>query len=383
MMEMTKDESAATRYITIFVCGDVMTGRGVDQIMPYPSVPHIYETYMKDAQGYVELAEQTNGPIPRPVDFPYIWGEALYELRQMAPDVKVINLETAVTKSEDYEDKGINYRMNPENIQCITAAGIDCCTLANNHVLDWGHSGLIETLDTLKKAGLKSAGAGIDQEKAQTPAVIDVQGKGRIVVFSFGTTSSGIPAHWAAAPERPGVDLLKDFSEKTARDIAGRILSIKQPDDIIIASIHWGGNWGFVIDTEQRDFGHILIDEAGVDIIHGHSSHHVKGIEVYRQKLILYGCGDLLNDYEGITGLEHYRGDLGLMYLATVAPSDGRMISLKMTPTKIKHFKINRASEEDSKWLKEVLNREGERFGTKAEIDKDRRLTLLFNHSKR
>lgn len=379
MMQRMEDKSATGRRITIFMCGDVMTGRGIDQVLPHPSVPHIYEPYIRDAQGYVELVESINGPIPRPVDFPYIWGDSLNELHQMAPDVKVINLETAVTKSEDYEDKGINYRMNPDNIPCITAAGIDCCTLANNHVLDWGHSGLIETLDTLKKAGLKGAGAGIDQEDAEKPAVIGVKGKGRVVVFSFGTTSSGIPGHWAAAAMRPGVDLLRDLSEGTVRGIAGRTLSVKQPDDIVIASIHWGGNWGFAIDRDQRDFAHFLIDEAGVDIIHGHSSHHVKGIEVYRQRLILYGCGDLLNDYEGISGYEHYRDDLGLMYLAAVDPSDGNLISLRMTPTKIKHFKVNRASENDAMWLKEALNREGERFGTGAEMEEDKRLTLRFN----
>ncbi len=376
-MERTEDKAADGRQIIIFLCGDVMTGRGIDQVLSHPSVPHIYEPYMKNAQGYVELAEQTNGPIPRPVDFRYIWGDALDELCQMAPDVKIINLETAVTKSEEYEHKGINYRMNPENIHCITSAGIDCCILANNHVLDWGHAGLIETLETLQQAGLKSAGAGINMEEAEEPAVIDVKGKGRVVVFSFGTTSSGIPAPWAAATSRPGVNLLRDLTERTARDIAGRILSVRQPGDIVIASIHWGGNWGFAIDHEQRDFGHILIDEAGVDIIHGHSSHHVKGIEVYRQRLILYGCGDLLNDYEGIGGYEHYRGDVGLMYLAALDPSDGRLISLRMTPTQIKHFKVNRASEKDATWLKEVLNREGERFGTGAEIGEDKRLTLL------
>ncbi len=381
-MERTEDESRAARYITIFMCGDVMTGRGIDQVLPHPSVPKIYEAYMTNAEGYVELAERANGPIPRPVDYPYIWGDALDELNQLATDVRVINLETAVTKSEDYEDKGINHRMNPENIPCITAARIDCCTLANNHVLDWGHSGLIETLDTLKKAGLKSAGAGVDQEDAEVPAVIDVKGKGRVIVFSFGTTSSGIPSHWAAASKRPGVNLLRDLSERTARGIAGRILSVKQLDDIIIASIHWGGNWGFAIDSEQRDFAHILIDEAGADIIHGHSSHHVKGIEVYRQKLILHGCGDLLNDYEGIGGLGSYRGDVGLMYLATVDPSDGRLISLRMTPTKIKHFRVNRASEKDAKWLNEVLNKEGERFGTGAEIEEDKRLTLLLSRDR-
>jgi poly-gamma-glutamate capsule biosynthesis protein CapA/YwtB (metallophosphatase superfamily) len=377
-MDKTEKESADARHITIFLCGDVMTGRGIDQVLPHPGAPLIYEPYMKSAKGYVELAELKNGPIKKPVDFSYIWGDALDELNTMAPDARIINLETAVTKSEDYEDKGINYRMNPENISCITAARIDCCTLANNHLLDWGYSGLIETLETLRKAGLKGAGAGRDQEEAATPALIYVRGKGRVIVFSFGATSSGIPSHWAAS-KGPGVNLLKDFSEKTIRQIAGQIRQIRQPGDVIITSIHWGGNWGYFVDRDQMDLGRQLIDEAGVDIIHGHSSHHVKGIEVYRQRLILYGCGDFLNDYEGIAGLEHYRGDLGLMYFATVDPSGGGLISLKMTPTQIKHLRVNRASQEDAMWLRDVLNREGERFGTNAESAGGNLLSLRWS----
>ena len=138
--------------ITIFLCGDVMTGRGIDQVLPHPSDPTIYESYMKNARGYVKIAEEVNGPIDYPVSFSYVWGDALKELDRVAPDVRIINLETSVTKSNDYwKGKGINYRMHPENISILTAAKIDVCSLANNHVLDWGYSGLLETLETLKR----------------------------------------------------------------------------------------------------------------------------------------------------------------------------------------------------------------------------------------
>ncbi|UCH80070.1 MAG: CapA family protein, partial [Nitrospiraceae bacterium] len=73
--------------------------------------------------------------------------------------------------------------------------------------------------------------------------------------------------------------------------------------------------------SDQKEFARKLIDKAGIDIIHGHSSHHVKGIEIYNEKLIIYGCGDFLNDYEGIRGYENFRDDLGLMYFVIVDPS--------------------------------------------------------------
>ena len=129
----------------IFLCGDVMTGRGIDQVLPHPCDPRLHERNMESATGYVRLAEQANGPIPTPVDFPYIWGAALDEFRCARPDARIINLETSITHSDSYIPKGINYRMSPENAGCLAAAGVDCCVLGNNHVLDWGHAGLLDT----------------------------------------------------------------------------------------------------------------------------------------------------------------------------------------------------------------------------------------------
>jgi poly-gamma-glutamate synthesis protein (capsule biosynthesis protein) len=95
--------------ITIFMCGDVMTGRGIDQVLPHPGNSTIYESYMKSAQGYVKIAEDVNGPIDYPVSFSYVWGDALKEMSRIAPDVRIINLETSVTKSNNYwKGKGIN-----------------------------------------------------------------------------------------------------------------------------------------------------------------------------------------------------------------------------------------------------------------------------------
>ncbi|MEO6562748.1 MAG: CapA family protein, partial [Nitrosospira sp.] len=303
----------ASNFLTLFLCGDVMTGRGVDQVLPHAGNPILYEQYMKSATGYLELAEEANGSIPKPVEYSYIWGDALAELERVKPDVRIINLETAVTRSDEVEkDKSVNYRMHPDNIPCITAANIDCCTLANNHVLDWGYSGLFETLKTLKMAGIKTAGAGWNIQEARAPAVMSITGKGRVLVFSFGSETSGIPLSWAASADRPGVNILPDFSGKTIRSIRDTIGQIKRGHDTVVASIHWGGNWGYEVPRDQREFAHLLIDEAGADVVHGHSSHHVKGIEVYKEKLILYGCGDFLNDYEGISGHEAYRGNLVL-----------------------------------------------------------------------
>ena len=146
---------AISPTVRLFLCGDVMTGRGIDQILPYSVDPHLYEPYVRDARRYVELAERANGPIPRPVDYDYIWGDALAELARFQPDLRLINLETSITTSESqWEGKAIHYRMHPANIPCLTAAGVDGCALANNHVLDWGYPGLAETRETLAAVGV-------------------------------------------------------------------------------------------------------------------------------------------------------------------------------------------------------------------------------------
>jgi poly-gamma-glutamate capsule biosynthesis protein CapA/YwtB (metallophosphatase superfamily) len=366
--------------VTIFMCGDVMLGRGIDQILPHPGDPAIHETFMKSAEGYVEIAERMNGPIPRGTGYSYIWGVALEELEHMRPDLRIINLETSITKSDDYwKDKGINYRMHPDNIACLTAVHIDFCSLANNHILDWGYSGLKETLETLNQANVQYAGAGGNLREAENPAIFDIENKCRVIVFSCGMATSGIPPSWSATEDKPGVNLLKDLSEKTVQRIKEKVQEVKREGDIVIVSIHWGSNWGYDISSDQIKFAHKLVDDAGVSIIHGHSSHHVKGIEVYRDRAIIYGCGDFLNDYEGIRGHEHYRDDLSLMYFVSVEPMTGKLTGLRMIPTQIKYFKVNKARGRDVLWLKNTLNREGNKFGTRVELKEDNSMILQWD----
>ena len=286
--QATEKSQAGARDMTLFLCGDVMTGRGIDQVLPHPGNPVLHEGYATSALDYVALAERANGPIPRPAEFAYVWGDALAEWARNAPDLRIVNLETAVTTRDDWQrGKGIHYRMHPANVPCLTAAGIDCCVLANNHVLDWGDAGLAETLDTLRRAGLQRAGAGRDRAEAAAPAVLPVAGKGRVLVFAYGAQSSGIPPVWAAAAGLPGVNLLPDLSPATLQQIAAQVQAIKQPADVVVASIHWGSNWGYAVPAAHQRFAHGLIDRCGVDVVHGHSSHHPLGIELYRGRPIL------------------------------------------------------------------------------------------------
>jgi poly-gamma-glutamate capsule biosynthesis protein CapA/YwtB (metallophosphatase superfamily) len=323
------------------------------------------------ALDYVELAEWANGPIPRAVEYNYVWGEALAVLARVRPDARIVNLETSITTSEEAAPKGINYRMHPGNVALLRAAGIDCCVLANNHVLDWSEAGLIETLDTLAAAGIGSAGAGRNLPAASAPASLPVRGDGRVLVFAFGARDSGIPRAWAAQPAKPGVHLLPDFSTATVERVARLVQGSRRRGDIVVASIHWGANWGFHVPDNHRRFAHALIDRAGIDVVHGHSSHHPKAIEVYRGRPILYGCGELLDDYEGIPGYEEYRSDLVLMYFITLNGATGQLARLRMTPLQIRNFRLVPPSAPDRAWLRQTLERECRRFGHLITLEDD------------
>jgi poly-gamma-glutamate synthesis protein (capsule biosynthesis protein) len=342
--------------VKLFLAGDVMTGRGIDQILAYPCEPEIDEEYLKSALDYIALAESVNGPIETPVAYDYIWGDALGELSRRKPDARIVNLETAVTSSGAPEPKGINYRMNPANIAVLTAARLDACVLANNHVLDWGEDGLLDTLDAVREAGILTAGAGRNLADASTPAIIRVTPSCRVLVFGLGLDTSGIPPFWAAGPHRPGIRLLPDLSEETARALASAVLSWRRPGDILIVSIHWGSNWGYRIAPEQQAFARTLVDLGACDILHGHSSHHARAIEVYRQKLILYGCGDFINDYEGIVGHEEYRGDLLPMYLPEVNEATGALEALTIVLFQMRRFSSRRAAPGDARWFRSMMN---------------------------
>jgi poly-gamma-glutamate capsule biosynthesis protein CapA/YwtB (metallophosphatase superfamily) len=363
--------------LRLFLCGDIMCGRGIDQVLAHPCSPELYEAYMRSAEDYVLLAEQANGHIPRRNGPAYVWGVALGAFERLQPDARIINLETAVTRSNEPVNKGINYRISPENALCLAVAKIDCCVLANNHVLDWGRQGLLETLTTLRTLDIKVAGAGRNDHEAGAPAVLNLS-KARLLIFSFGSPSSGIPLDWAATDDSPGVNLLLGLSEADALEVADQIAAIKRPDDIIVVSIHWGSNWGYHIIDEQKAFARTLIDRAGVSVVHGHSSHHPRAIEVHRNRLILYGCGDFLNDYEGIRGYELYRDDLALMYLADLQPASGSLQALKLVPLQIKNFRLSYPSRQGLESVQQTLDRECQRFGTTVTLDSDGQLAVTW-----
>jgi poly-gamma-glutamate capsule biosynthesis protein CapA/YwtB (metallophosphatase superfamily) len=262
--------------------------------------------------------------------------------------------------------------MHPDNVGCLTVARLDACTLANNHVMDFGVSGLEETLDVLTRAGLGPVGAGRDEEQAWRPVVLTARGH-RVLVWSVASASSGVPHSWAAGPKVAGVAFLSEHSDADA--FCERVRRAKEPGDVAVVCVHWGSNWGYSVPRAQVRFAHRLID-SGVDLVHGHSSHHPRPVEVYRDRLVLYGCGDLINDYEGIAGHERFRGDLRLLYVARLDPT-GRLDKLRMVPLQSRQMRLRIATDADARWLARVLRKVSSRFGSRVDLAPDASLRLI------
>lgn len=260
--------------VRLFLGGDVMTGRGIDQILPSPGDPRLWEHYLQDARTYVALAERVNGTIQRPVPVSWPWGDALAVLDGFSPDVRFVNLETSITQVAE------------------PAPG-----------------------------------------KAASPRAAPA------------TPLSRLSNRWSC-PRRAG--------SGTADELAHRLRVGKRPGVQAVVSIHWGSNWGYQVPSEQVEFARRLID-GGVDIVHGHSSHHPRPVELYRGKLILYGRGDLIDDYEGISGYEDYRSDLRLLYLATLEATTGRLVALQLVPFQSRQMRLCRADHADTRWLRALM----------------------------
>lgn len=382
---------------TLLLCGDVMTGHGIDQLLPSAArVP--LERTVESALEYVREAEAASAPrngssarhgpaaardpahppLPRPVSFEYPWGDALPLLKREQPDLRLINLETTITERGAPALPAPHARMHPLHLPTLAALGIDGAVLANRHVLDWGHEGLLDTLVSLRQAGIPCVGAGHDCAEAGQEGQWLLPGKARVRLFAYGHCSSGLPSHWAAAANRPGINWLERLDGDTISLLAARIRSSKEEGDIVIVSLHWGSSWGYEVPVEQRHFAHALIDEAGVDLVWGHASHHPRPIEVYHGRLILYGVGDFLKDASGAQGHEAYRPHLAALYLPRLA-ADGRLSDLRLWPLHVHLFRLKRASAPESHWLALALSRECRGHGTSLELLGDGSLRLCWS----
>ena len=353
-----------------------MLGRLIDQLFP----THVHEPSEEQIVHRIKKSDASlcNYSANTP------WGNMLPLLH--SADLRLINLETSVTTHTiKWPNKVFNYRTHPTNIQALKVAKIDYASLANNHTLDFSEEGLDDTIQALQAAGIRYTGAGLHAEDAQTPAIIPIQrsfdpGNESHAVQIF--SASDHPTDWARVPTFHLIDYSQATKQRLRRLIQGYNGNVAS--SLKVFSVHWGPNYSWQPAKEIRDLAHFLIDECGVDIIHGHSSHHVQGIERPRPgKLIIYGCGDFIDDY-ALT--PDYRNDLSAIWRVTVAdPSmqaEKKLVvkNLEIFPTRIKNFQTHllETKDPDHEWVLSKVATLSHDLGYDGLISKGEANQLMF-----
>ena len=325
--------------ITIAFTGDVMLGRLVND--------------------YVILGNKS---------VTYVWGDMLDLLKKA--DLRIINLENAIASSGtpwSKTPKVFFYRADPKAIDVLKVADIDYVALANNHVLDYDEEAFIETLEHLEKNKIPYAGAGRNLSEAKKPAFLTAKDI-KVAVIAF---TDNMP-EWEATATKPGVNYLEvSMNEKNFGRLSKSIKEAKNKSDIVIVSAHWGPNMRQKPTKAFKEFAHATID-AGTDIFHGHSAHIFQGIEIYKEKLIMYDIGDFVDDYAVD---EELRNDHTFLFLVTL--NKNKIKKIELIPGLISMMQVNKARGLDFEEITNKMIKLSEEFGTKM-IKKSDRLEIVL-----
>jgi len=256
-------------------------------------------------------------------------------------DILAFNLETTITDAEDlWEGKNYQFKLSPDLASAALGAVLEdngvpaaFASTANNHALDYLVPGLLDTLTALDGFGLPHAGTGPDAQTAQAPTIVEASGGARIAFFAASSVCScGDLSLWSAGPNAPGAWMIESHDDAGWEAAAKAVRETAPTVDYVVFSLHWGGNYTETWPVSwMQARGHALV-AAGVDVIYGHSAHHVLPIERVGNSLILYGTGDFLDDYSAVDG---FRNDLS--YIGRVSLSADRPPELTVIPMRLEH----------------------------------------------
>jgi poly-gamma-glutamate capsule biosynthesis protein CapA/YwtB (metallophosphatase superfamily) len=314
----------------IALTGDVMLGRLVDQ--------------------YV-IRNQSIGPDK-------MWSDVLPLM--LKADRRLINLECVISdRGREWrpDSKAFHFRAHPRAIDFLRAAKIDCVTLANNHVLDYGTDALLECLTLLDRAGIKRAGAGASLAEALAPAIVDMP-QGRLGIVSLTDNEP----EWEAGEKKSGIHYIahdaKGLAEPYRARLAQVLKQIRRQTDLVIVSAHVGPNWGSP-SVAMRALAYQIID-IGADLYWGHSNHTAQGIELYKGKAILYSTGDFIDDY-AVDSAE--RNDLSFLFIVEL--ERGRIARIVLHPVCIEDLYVRLAKDQEVAFLQRTMQANCASFNSK------------------
>lgn len=200
-------------------------------------------------------------------------------------NLTVINHECPSTDTVAPVPKTFSFRCDPQALEEAREAGVDVASLANNHGFDQGPDGLMDSIRNLKRADIVPIGAGANEEEADAPRYVEVEGW-RIGLVGVGEVID--PDYQVAEGDEIGTAVGHDFPRalRSIREAGSKA-------DLVVVVIHWGVE----LDTRPREYqileAHRMID-AGADVIFGHHAHRLQPMDVYRGKPIFYGLGNFV-----------------------------------------------------------------------------------------
>lgn len=241
--------------------------------------PSVHLTFVGDTimTGHVETLLKEKG-----FDFPYAYVKQLFT----QDDLTIANLETPVTKrGVPASNKEFVYKSPPEAVPAMKASGIDLVNLANNHSMDQGEEGLLDTFQALDQSDIPYIGAGQDATRAYAPVFVERSG----IKMAFLGFSRVVPeVSWYAGKNKPGIAV--SYDPKLAVEA---IRTAKNQADLVIVVAHWGKERQDLPVDHQKELARAYID-AGADLIIGGHPHVLQGFESYKNKWIAYSLGNFI-----------------------------------------------------------------------------------------
>jgi poly-gamma-glutamate synthesis protein (capsule biosynthesis protein) len=287
-------------------------------------------------------------------------------------DLSLINLECVISsKGREWSRtwKPFHFRAGTEAIEVLKTASIDYVSLANNHTLDYEAEALMEMLELLDKNNIAHAGAGRNMQEAIDPAVLKAK-KLRIGIISLTDNEP----EWEAKSDSPGVNYMPLALEDGYRRRLEVCLRLaKERSDIVIASCHVGPHFRMTPSSEYVNFAHTILD-LGADIYWGHSNHMPQGIEIYKNKVIMYDCGDFIDDYAVDP---RYRNDLSFLFMLNLK---GKYVdNMELIPIKISDFRACAAPPWDADFIMKRMVKQCHDLGTDVRLT-DKKVRISLSH---
>lgn len=274
-------------------------------------------------------------------------------------DLAAVNLECAITADPGWyagPPKAFYLKARPAAARMLAEAGVDLVSLANNHALDAGITGLIDTLHWLDAHHIAHAGAGRNLAEAAAPALLD-RGGMRVALLAY----CDHQADFAAGPDRPGIRYLDLTALEEALHTVGEdVRRARTQADCVIVAWHWQPNWAPVVEAPYHRLAHGCL-EAGATVVWGHSPHHFQGVEWSGPGAILYATGDLVDDY-AVDPI--FRNDRQLLFALTLGAEGVQRV--EALPLAIAEGRVVPAGADGRAWIARSFARYCEEVGTRV-----------------